>query len=237
MLVIGGGHDYNGFAKMLADSFEKVGGITLVETLGPGKEKGQGHIDKLADLKRDQADLVIFYTVGYKLGEPQERALEKFVEDGGGVAAVHCASASFGNSQVWFRLIERLRFAGHHKGLHKLEIKVEGDGHPVTAGVGSFTVEDEEYNHSFAKVERKVIAEFKQRPEGSKAARTTMRCGSARSARAASSTALWVTARKRGRTRRGSVWCCKAFAGRPANRGKSSFPRPRSNAKIAPAAP
>jgi type 1 glutamine amidotransferase len=39
--------------------------------------------------------------------------------------------------------------------------------HPVTAGVESFEIVDEEYKHKMADVERTVLAKFKERPPGS----------------------------------------------------------------------
>jgi len=40
--------------------------------------------------------VLLFFTVGYKLEPLEERALETFVDNGGGLVALHCASASFG---------------------------------------------------------------------------------------------------------------------------------------------
>jgi type 1 glutamine amidotransferase len=140
--------------------------VTRLEPPKDKKPDDPEHMTKLADLKRADYDVLLFYTTGYKLNEVQERAIEKFVEDGGGLVALHGASASFGNSQVWFRLVGA-KFAGHYKGTHKLNV-VLTDKHPITAGVEPFSIIDEEYNHNFAKVDRKVLAQFKERPEGSK---------------------------------------------------------------------
>jgi type 1 glutamine amidotransferase len=170
LMVLGAGsaHDIRKFAPIMENVLEKAGGIKVTR-LEPPKDKKPDdpeHMTKLADLKRADYDVLLFYTTGYKLNEVQERAIEKFVEDGGGLVALHGASASFGNSQVWFRLVGA-RFAGHYKGTHKLNV-IFTDKHPITAGVQPFTIIDEEYNHNFAKVERKVLAQFKERPEGSK---------------------------------------------------------------------
>jgi uncharacterized protein len=169
LVIGGGGHDYKAFAKTFENLCDKAGGLKIVQRLEPGKDqKDDGsHIRKIADLKRQDADVVVFFTVGYKLDQVEDRALEQFVDEGGGLVAIHCASASFGNSPVWKRLIGA-SFAGHYKGLHKLDVKITNPDHPIMKGVQDFTVIDEEYNHNFAKVERKVLAEFKARPEGSK---------------------------------------------------------------------
>ena len=171
LLVLGSGppHDIRKLAPVLDKLLEDVGGMTVTH-LEPPKDKSPSdpaHLRKLADLKRADYDVLVFYTVGHKLDDVQERALEKFVEDGGGIVALHGASASFGNSQVWLRLVGA-RFAGHYKSLHKLNVVIADPKHPITAGVEPFTITDEEYNHNFAKVERHVLASFRERPEGSK---------------------------------------------------------------------
>lgn len=167
VLVTGGGHDYKKFSATLDKLFEQAGGFKIVQRLEPGKDGPDAHILKLSELKNADADVVVFFTVGYKLDPIREKALEQFVDNGGGLVAIHCASASFGNSQTWFRLTGA-RFAGHYKSLHKLNVKISDPKHPIMNGVEPFTIVDEEYNHNFAKVDIKVLAEFKERPEGSK---------------------------------------------------------------------
>jgi type 1 glutamine amidotransferase len=171
LLVLGSGppHDIRKLAPILDKLLADAGGMTVTH-LEPPKDKAPGdgaHLAKLADVKRSDYDVLVFYTVGHKLNDVQERALEKFVEDGGGIVALHGASASFGGSQVWMRLIGG-RFAGHYKGLHKLNVVIADLKHPITVGVGPFEVIDEEYNHNFAKVDRHVLTQFRERPEGSK---------------------------------------------------------------------
>src|SRR5205085_12560186 len=86
----------------------------------------------------------------------------------GGLVAIHGATASFGNSKVWTNLVGG-RFAGHAPGLYDLTIDIVDTKHPITAGVGPFVVNDEEYTYQFAKgVKRHVLARFKERPVKSK---------------------------------------------------------------------
>jgi type 1 glutamine amidotransferase len=168
VLAAGGSHDSRKMAPILEKALEKAGNIKVTRLEPPAdKNAGDGaHLVKLADLKRSDHDVLVFYTVGNKLDQVQERALEKFVEEGGGVVAIHGASASFGNSQVWFRLVGG-RFTGHLPGLHKLQV-VPDPQHPVTAGLAPFTIVDEEYTHKLAEVDRTVLAKFEDRPKGSK---------------------------------------------------------------------
>src|SRR5262249_49809724 len=76
---------------------------------------------------------------------------------------IHGASFSFENSTAWMRLIGA-RFTGHIPGTHKLNIVIADPKHPITAGVGPFTIVDEEYKHRFADVDRHVLARFRERP-------------------------------------------------------------------------
>jgi hypothetical protein len=111
------------------------------------------HLAKLADIKHSDYDVLLFYTSGYNLNDAQERALERFVEDGGGIVAIHGASGSFGNSKVWLRLLGA-KFTGHIPGTHMLNVVILDSKHPITAGVGNFSIVDEEYKHRFAEVDK-----------------------------------------------------------------------------------
>jgi type 1 glutamine amidotransferase len=162
-------HDIRGLPPILEKVLDRVRGfqVTRLEPPADKPPNDPEHMAKLANIKRADYDVLVFYTTGYKLDEVQERALEKFVEDGGGIVALHGASASFGNSQVWMRLVGG-KFSGHLPGTYKLNVVLTDVKHPITAGVEPFTVVDEEYTHTLAKVDRQVLARFKERPEKSK---------------------------------------------------------------------
>jgi uncharacterized protein len=162
-------HDIRGLPPILEKVLAKVGGfqVTRLEPPADKPPNDPAHMAKLADIKRADYDVLVFYTTGYKLDPVQERALEQFVEDGGGIVALHGASASFGNSATWLRLVGG-RFTGHIPGTHKLNVAVADPNHPITAGVGPFSVVDEEYNHKLADVRREVLLKFAERPAGSK---------------------------------------------------------------------
>jgi type 1 glutamine amidotransferase len=158
-------HDIRNLPPILEKVLDRVGGFQVTR-LEPPKDKppsDAAHLEKLADIKRSDYDVLVFYTSGYKLNDAQERALEKFVEDGGGIVGIHGASLTFGNSKVWLRLLGA-KFAGHIKGTHKLNVVIADTGHPITAGVGPFSIVDEEYKHQFADVDRHVLARFRERP-------------------------------------------------------------------------
>jgi type 1 glutamine amidotransferase len=155
VLFVLNGHDYKPKAPIL----EKV----LKDTPGFQATKLED-LKKLGDVKRADYDVLLFYGSPQAKEELQDRAVEKFVEEGGGVVALHHASA--GGSKEWSRLIGG-KFTGHIPGTHKLNVVVADDKHPITKGVEAFTIEDEEYKHSFPDVERHVLLKFKERPQGS----------------------------------------------------------------------
>lgn len=154
VLFVLNGHGYAPKAPILEKVIKDVGGIQLSKL---------EDLKKLPEVKRADYDVLLFYG-GPQANELQERALEKFVEEGGGVVALHHASAN--NSKVWIHLIGG-KFAGHIPGTHKLNVVVVDKEHPVTKGVEAFTIVDEEYKHQLADVERKVLAKFRERPEKS----------------------------------------------------------------------
>jgi type 1 glutamine amidotransferase len=161
-------HDIRTLPPILENVLAKVGGfqVTRLEPPADKPPNDPAHLAKLRDVKRADYDVLLFYTSKYNFDELQERAVQKFVEDGGGVVGIHGASFSFENSQAWTRLLGA-RFTGHIPGTHKLNIVIADPKHPITAGVGPFAVIDEEYKHRFADVERHVLARFRERPPAS----------------------------------------------------------------------
>ncbi len=158
-------HDIRTLPPILERVLDRVGGFRVTR-LEPPKDKppnDAAHLAKLADIKRSDYDVLLFYTSEYRLDEPKERAIQQFVEDGGGVVGLHGASLSFRNSQVWIRLLGG-RFTGHIPGTHTLNVVIADPKHPITAGVGPFAIVDEEYKHQFADVPRHVLARFRERP-------------------------------------------------------------------------
>jgi type 1 glutamine amidotransferase len=158
-------HDIRTMPPILEKVLDQVGGFQVTR-LEPPKDKkpdDPAHMAKLADIKRSDYDVLVFYTSGYQLNELQERALEKFLEDGGGIVAIHGASFSFSKSKLWMQLIGA-QFIGHIKGTHPLNIVIADPDHPIMAGIKPFTIIDEEYKHKFADVDKHVLGRFRERP-------------------------------------------------------------------------
>src|SRR5262245_55956995 len=154
VLFVQNGHEPKPKVPILEKVLKDLGGFEVTPLTD---------VKKLGDLKRSDYDVILCYG-GPAKDELQERAIEKFVEDGGGVVALHHSSAN--PSKSWLQRIGG-SFAGHIAGTHKLNVVIADDKHPITQGVGPFTIEDEEYKHNLAKVERHVLAKFRERPEKS----------------------------------------------------------------------
>jgi type 1 glutamine amidotransferase len=161
-------HDIRTLPPILEKAIQHAGGIQVTR-LEPPKDKppnDAAHLAQLVDIKRSDYDVLVFYTSGYKLDEAQEQAIEKFVDEGGGLVGLHGASGSFGNSKMWMRLLGG-KFTGHIPGTHKLNIVIVDSKHPITAGIKDFSIIDEEYKHQLADVDRHLLARFRERPPAS----------------------------------------------------------------------
>jgi len=167
LLVLGSPrfHDIGAFSHALEDALARVGGIQVTRLAPPdGMPEDQAHFARLAEVTRDRYDVLIFYTTRVEMGAEQERALDRFVREGGGLVGVHGASASFRESETWLGLIGA-RFDGHAPGQHAMPVQITDRDSPVTAGLADFVCTDEEYNHVVATgVDRHVIARFTERP-------------------------------------------------------------------------
>ena len=105
------------------------------------------YTEDLEDLRPErlgQVDVVMFYGNKPRLSSQQEKALLDFVAEGGGVVAIHSASASFGNSDAYVNLIGAA-FEGHGTGT--FQTKTVKPDHPALQGVPSFESWDETYVH------------------------------------------------------------------------------------------
>ncbi len=165
VLAGAGGHNVEVNTPPLLEAMDQVGGFKVTLLAPPkGKPGDVAHLARLADVKRADYDVLVFYVVAGQLDPASEKAIQTFVEDGGGLVALHGASASFGNSKAWFRLIGG-KFAGHAPGTFDLLINIVDTKHPITQGVEPFTIKDEEYTYQFAEgVQRHVLAQFRERP-------------------------------------------------------------------------
>ena len=111
-------------------------GIDLFYTLNP---------DDLNDTELDRYDAVMLYNNHISATDAQASALLSFVQDGGGLVVVHCASASFQNSEEFIRLIGAA-FKSHGTGTFGA-VRVDAE-HPAIVGVPTWESWDETYIHT-----------------------------------------------------------------------------------------
>lgn len=99
-----------------------------------------------------ETSLVVFYCEGrWDAQEPasrrmtpeQEAELIKFVKNGGGFVGVHGATVFKEEFELYCEMIGG-RFVGHPK-MCKFTVKIHNHEHPVTEGVGEYSVFDEPY--------------------------------------------------------------------------------------------
>ena len=97
---------------------------------------------------------LLVYANHLSIGRAQEQALRAFVANGGGLVAVHCASACFANSPAWIELVGA-QFQRHGVGTFRTELSALE--HPLTKGFAGFESWDETYVHTRHNEDRTVL--------------------------------------------------------------------------------
>ncbi|HZN40823.1 MAG TPA: PVC-type heme-binding CxxCH protein [Planctomycetota bacterium] len=93
--------------------------------------------------------------------EEQLDALLAFVDGGGGFVAVHCASACWGRSPAFVRLVGG-RFARH--GGEEFAVEAVAPDHPILSGLTAYRAWDETYEHDEWAADRVVLQRREQEP-------------------------------------------------------------------------
>lgn len=93
----------------------------------------------------EQYEAVLLYIHRQSINEYLISALLDFVKQGGGVLALHSASASFKFSDEYFRMLGG-KFVAHGK-VSQVEIFPVSDSNFPFSGIPAFTVKDEIYHH------------------------------------------------------------------------------------------
>ncbi|MCA9436670.1 MAG: ThuA domain-containing protein, partial [Candidatus Omnitrophica bacterium] len=112
------------------------------------------------DPKLSEYDAVLIYHNVNELTPAQEKGLLQYVENGGGLIPVHCASACYGNSDAYIDLIGG-RFKSH--GAEEFRAKIIDAQHPAMRGLESFSSWDETYVHDRLAHDNRVLM---VRPDG-----------------------------------------------------------------------
>lgn len=102
-------------------------------------------VDALNPENLKQYDAVLLYANHPRITPEQFAALSDFVESGHGFVPVHCASACFGHSMDFVKLVGG-RFKSHKSGVFKAT--VVNPSHPVMKGFTEFETWDETYVHA-----------------------------------------------------------------------------------------
>ena len=125
------------------------------------------YTEDLADLRRDvldHYDAVMMYG-NWKQNEAmdpsQEKALLGYVEEGGAFLPLHCASACFGGSDAFVKLVGG-HFKSHQTG--EFTTTITAPEHPIMRGYAGFKTWDETYVHDRLTDDRTVLQKREQEP-------------------------------------------------------------------------
>jgi len=103
------------------------------------------NLEAMADLDLNDVGAIVLYFHRREISERALNTFEDFVREGGGVLAIHSATASFKQSSRYFEILGG-RFVGHGK-VAPFDVKpVTGPNEPFS-GIGGFQIRDEIYLH------------------------------------------------------------------------------------------
>ncbi len=129
---------------------------TLVEPLGNESIELQ-YTEELKDINSDNlkqfAGLMIFANIE-RITPEAEAALLEYVDNGGGIIPVHCASFCFLNSDKYVSLVGG-QFKRH--GFTRFETKIVAADHEIMKGLSPISSEDESYMHARHNPDRTVL--------------------------------------------------------------------------------
>ena len=144
MLGDSGFHNPSGLYRTINEPLKKSG-IELTYT------------ENLSDINPDNlkgfAGLLIFANIE-KISPEAEKALLEYVDNGGGLIPVHCASFCFLNSDKYVNLVGG-QFKRH--GFTRFETKIVAADHEIMKGLKPISSEDESYMHSRHNQDRIVL--------------------------------------------------------------------------------
>lgn len=116
------------------------------------------YTDRLEHLNQEtlrRYDVLALYGNHEHLSRAEEAALLNYVEEGGGLVAIHSASAMFGNSDAYISLVGGA-FKSHGTGV--FQTRTIRPDHPAIQGVAGFESWDETYVHMKLNPDAEVLA-------------------------------------------------------------------------------
>jgi type 1 glutamine amidotransferase len=139
-LLITGGHDHDAEFYTIFDGYKELDALPVLTSAAAFK----------ADI-RGEYDVVIMYDFSRDLDDAGKKHLREFVESGGGVVVLHHALLNYQDWTWWDDEV-----VGGSYRLTKPSSRVKNDqqidatpvaGHPVTAGIAPFHIQDEAYKN------------------------------------------------------------------------------------------
>ncbi len=119
-------------------------------------------IEDLGALKGGGYDAVCLYFHRKHISNDALEALKNFVSSGGGLFAIHSASASFKETPDYFDILGG-RFVSHGK-ISEFTVNQVDSTSKIFKGIGPFTVRDELYIHEY---DKDVVVHFNTKVDGS----------------------------------------------------------------------
>ncbi|MDQ2075758.1 PVC-type heme-binding CxxCH protein [Marinimicrobium sp. ABcell2] len=117
-------------------------------------------LDKLTDEGLANYDAVMMYANYNELGEG-ERVLERYVENGGAFLPIHSASACFGCTERYTKLVGA-RFVSHGEGVFNARVAPGQESHPIMDGFEMFETWDETYVHADHNEEGRTVLMYRE---------------------------------------------------------------------------
>ncbi len=149
LLVTGGCcHDFDGGAAIMTPFLEGSGRFKVTRNVKQDGRKTDGGVPEFANLPNSNYHVVLLYTQGGTLTQPEEEGLLKFVENGGGLVGIHCAADSFTKNARFMKMIGS-KFVTHPPGVFRFQVnlgaKAKAAGHPLVVRSDDFVINDEHY--------------------------------------------------------------------------------------------
>ncbi|MBU2510200.1 ThuA domain-containing protein [bacterium] len=104
-------------------------------------------ISRLETLSNKETAVVVLYFHRKEISDSALKALESFVESGGGLLALHSASASFKQNNRYFKLLGG-RFTNHGR-ISSFKVEPESDQGEIFQNITGFETRDELYIHQY----------------------------------------------------------------------------------------
>jgi len=136
-------------------------------------------LDALIGIQPGALSAVVLYYHRRKLSSAALAALDRFARVGGGILAVHSATASFKETPAYFDILGG-KFTGHPP-VGRMEIRSISESDAVFGAIPPFTVTDEAYRHDLrSDIQVHFVAQCKRPEDGQLPVVWTRRHGAGR---------------------------------------------------------